>query len=405
MVNIAVLGYGTVGSGVVEVINTNHDIVNKNAKDEINVKYVLDLREFPGDPVEKVLVHDFDTILKDDEVKIVVEVMGGTGAAYKFVKESLLAGKSVCTSNKALVAAFGPELMDIAREKNVNFLFEASVGGGIPVIRPLETSITADRIDAIMGILNGTTNYILTQMADEGWEFDKALKTAQELGYAEANPEADIEGYDTCRKIAILTSLVTKKNVEFEDIYTEGITNITATDIQYAKKMGRAIKLLASSTNVDGNTYAMVAPFMIKTEHPLYSVNGVFNAVFIRGNVLGDIMLYGSGAGKLPTASAVVSDIVEAAKNLDANMGNGWTSDKMELASLENAMRSFFVRVSGKSADRMSDITTLFGNVELVTIDEKDDEFAFVTEKMSEKDFAAKYEKLSGVLGRIRIEG
>lgn len=405
MVNIAVLGYGTVGSGVVEVINTNHDIVNKNAKDEINVKYVLDLREFPGDPVEKVLVHDFDTILKDDEVKIVVEVMGGTGAAYKFVKESLLAGKSVCTSNKALVAAFGPELMDIAREKNVNFLFEASVGGGIPVIRPLETSITADRIDAIMGILNGTTNYILTQMADEGWEFDKALKTAQELGYAEANPEADIEGYDTCRKIAILTSLVTKKNVEFEDIYTEGITNITATDIQYAKKMGRAIKLLASSTNVDGNTYAMVAPFMIKTEHPLYSVNGVFNAVFIRGNVLGDIMLYGSGAGKLPTASAVVSDIVEAAKNLDANMGNGWTSDKMELASLENAMRSFFVRVSGKSADCMSDITTLFGNVELVTIDEKDDEFAFVTEKMSEKDFAAKYEKLSGVLGRIRIEG
>lgn len=405
MVNIAVLGYGTVGSGVVEVINTNHDIVNKNAKDEINVKYVLDLREFPGDPVEKVLVHDFDTILKDDEVKIVVEVMGGTGAAYKFVKESLLAGKSVCTSNKALVAAFGPELMDIAREKNVNFLFEASVGGGIPVIRPLETSITADRIDAIMGILNGTTNYILTQMADEGWEFDKALKTAQELGYAEANPEADIEGYDTCRKIAILTSLVTKKNVEFEDIYTEGITNITATDIQYAKKMGRAIKLLASSTNVDGNTYAMVAPFMIKTEHPLYSVNGVFNAVFIRGNVLGDIMLYGSGAGKLPTASAVVSDIVEAAKNLDANMGNGWTSDKMELASLENAMRSFFVRVSGKSTDRMSDITTLFGNVELVTIDEKDDEFAFVTEKMSEKDFAAKYEKLSGVLGRIRIEG
>ena len=405
MVNIAVLGYGTVGSGVVEVINTNHDIVNKNAKDEINVKYVLDLREFPGDPVEKVLVHDFDTILKDDEVKIVVEVMGGTGAAYKFVKESLLAGKSVCTSNKALVAAYGPELMDIAREKNVNFLFEASVGGGIPVIRPLETSITADRIDAIMGILNGTTNYILTQMADEGWEFDKALKTAQELGYAEANPEADIEGYDTCRKIAILTSLVTKKNVEFEDIYTEGITNITATDIQYAKKMGRAIKLLASSTNVDGNTYAMVAPFMIKTEHPLYSVNGVFNAVFIRGNVLGDIMLYGSGAGKLPTASAVVSDIVEAAKNLDANMGNGWTSDKMELASLENAMRSFFVRVSGKSADRMSDITTLFGNVELVTIDENDDEFAFVTEKMSEKDFAAKYEKLSGVLGRIRIEG
>jgi len=405
MVNIAVLGYGTVGSGVVEVITTNQEIVNKNAKDEINIKYVLDLREFPGDPVEKILVHDFDTILKDEEVKIVVEVMGGTGAAYKFVKESLLAGKSVCTSNKALVAAYGPELMDIARQKNVNFLFEASVGGGIPVIRTLETSVTADRIEAIEGILNGTTNYILTQMADEGWDFDKALKKAQELGYAEANPEADIEGHDTCRKIAILTSLVSGKNVEFEDIYTEGITKITATDIKYAKAMGRAIKLLASSTVVDGNTYAMVAPFMIKKDHPLYSVNGVFNAVFVKGNVLGDIMLYGSGAGKLPTASAVVSDIVEAAANLDSNIGNGWTGEKLNLASLENATRPFFVRIEGKSSDRLSEVKAVFGDVELVQCDDIDNEFAFVTGNLTEKDFAEKLEKLSGVLGRIRIEG
>ena len=405
MVNIAVLGYGTVGSGVVEVINTNQSIVNRNAGDEINVKYVLDLRDFPGDSVEKVLVHDFDTILNDDSVKIVVEVMGGTGAAYKFVKESLLAGKSVCTSNKALVAAYGPELMDIARQKNVNFLFEASVGGGIPVIRPLETSITADKIEEVLGILNGTTNYILTQMADEGWDFDNALKTAQELGYAEANPEADIEGHDTCRKIAILTSLVSRKNVEFEDIYTEGITKITATDILYAKKMGRAIKLLASSTNVDGKTYAMVAPFMIPKTHPLYSVNGVFNAIFIKGNVLGDIMLYGSGAGKLPTASAVVSDVVEAAKNLDGNIGNGWSSEKLNLTSVENAKRRFFVRIAGKVSDRLDEIKAVFGDVELVTVEGADNEFAVVTEEITEKDFSEKLAKVSAVVGRIRIEG
>ena len=405
MVNVAVLGYGTVGSGVFEVISTNQEIINKNAGEEVNVKYVLDLRDFPGDPVEKVLVHDFDTILKDDEVRIVIEVMGGTGAAYKFVKESLLAGKSVCTSNKALVAAYGPELMQIARDKNVNFLFEASVGGGIPVIRPLETSITADRIEAVMGILNGTTNYILTQMADEGWDFDKALKKAQELGYAEANPEADIEGYDTCRKIAILTSLVTGKNVEFEDIYTDGITKITATDILYAKKMGRAIKLLASSTAIGDNTYVMVAPFLVASDNPLYGVNGVFNAVFIRGNVLGDIMLYGSGAGKLPTASAVVSDVVEAVRSLDHNVGNGWSADKMELSSLDGASREFFVRFNGKSEEMIADIEAAFGEVSIIKIEEDPDGFAVITGRMTEKAFADRLSELKGVAGRIRIEG
>lgn len=405
MVNIAVLGYGTVGSGVVEVIRTNSAIVNKNAGNEVNIKYVLDLRDFPGDPVEDILVHDFNTILEDDEVKVVVEVMGGTGAAYTFVKQSLLAGKSVCTSNKALVAKYGPELMSIASEKNVSFLFEASVGGGIPIIRPLKTSVTADKVEAIIGILNGTTNYILTQMADEGWDFDTALKTAQQLGFAEANPEADIEGHDACRKIAILLSLVSGKHVDFEKVSTEGITKITATDIEYAKKINRAIKLLASA-KVEGDGYvAKVAPFMLPASHPLYSVNGVFNAIFVKGNELGDIMFYGSGAGKLPTASAVVSDIVEAVKYVDTNIDMAWDAEELVLASPENAAFRFFVRVSGSPTDKVSAIKAVFGEVETVTIESAKDEFAFITNDMAEKDFVALIEKIDGVISYIRIEG
>lgn len=404
MVNIAVLGYGTVGSGVVEVIKTNSAIVNKNAGDEINIKYVLDLREFPGDPVEDILVHDFNTILEDEEVKVVVEVMGGTGAAYKFVKESLLAGKSVCTSNKALVAQYGPELMAIAKDKNVSFLFEASVGGGIPIIRPLKTSITADRVEKIIGILNGTTNYILTQMADEGWDFDTALKTAQQMGFAEANPEADIEGHDACRKIAILLSLVSGKHVEFEKIHTEGITKITATDIAYAKKMNRAIKLLASAKEENGEYVAMVAPFMLPASHPLYSVIGVFNAIFVKGNELGDIMFYGSGAGKLPTASAVVSDIVEAAKYLDTNIDMGWDAEGLELTSIEKGSCRFFVRIAGKAEDKAVDIASVLGSVEVVKLDACEDEFGVMTDKMTEEAFGAAIGKVSDVVSCIRVE-
>lgn len=404
MINIAVLGYGTVGSGVVEVINTNSAIVNKNAGEDINIKYVLDLRDFPGDPVEKVLVHDFDTILNDDEVKIVVEVMGGTGAAYKFVKESLLAGKSVCTSNKALVAKYGPELMAIAKEKNVSFLFEASVGGGIPIIRPLKTSVTADRIEAVIGILNGTTNYILTQMATEGWDFDKALKTAQQLGFAEANPEADIEGHDACRKIAILLALVSGKHVDFEKIQTEGITKITATDIEYAKKMNYTIKLLASAKEEDGKYYTMVAPFMLPSSHPLYSVNGVFNAIFVRGNVLDDIMFYGSGAGKLPTASAVVSDVVEAAKNLDTNIDMAWDAEELALESVENLMHRFFVRIEGNVSTKIDAIKAALGDVEVVELDGANNEFGFMTGTMAEKSFAKSITNIEGVISTIRVE-
>ena len=250
MIRIAVLGYGTVGSGVVQVLNTNAKIIAKRAGQEVEVKYVLDLRDFPGDPIQTKVVHDFNLILEDPEVDIVVETMGGTKPAYEFVKKSLLAGKSVCTSNKELVAAYGAELVHIAKSKSVNFLFEASVGGGIPIIRPLNQSLTADKIEQSNGILNGTTNYILTKMANEGSDFADVLKEAQELGYAEKDPTADVEGYDACRKIAILTSLAYGQQVDYEDIYTEGITKITAEDFKYAKAIGAAIKIFGSSKKV-----------------------------------------------------------------------------------------------------------------------------------------------------------
>ena len=303
---IAVLGYGTIGSGVVEIVNTNAATIAKRAGEEIEVKYVLDLRDFPGDPVQDILVHDYSIIAQDEDVDIIVETMGGTKPAYDFVKTALLNGKSVCSSNKELVAAHGAELLQIAREKNVNFYFEASVGGGIPIIRPLNQCITADEIESINGILNGTTNFILTKMAEEGADFDVVLKQAQELGYAEKDPTADVEGYDACRKIAILTSLAYGQQVDYQDIYTEGITKITAEDFEYAKKINAAIKIFGTSKKVGDNVYAMVAPQMVYSSEPLYSVNGVFNAISVTGNMLGEVMFYGAGAGKLPTASAVV---------------------------------------------------------------------------------------------------
>ncbi len=403
MVNIAVLGYGTVGSGVVEVIRTNPDSINKKAGDSIHIKYVLDLRDFPGDPVEEILVHDFDTILNDPEVAIVVEVMGGVEPAYTFVRKCLLAGKSVCTSNKELVAKHGPELLKIARKNSINFLFEASCGGGIPIIRPLNSSLTADEILEITGILNGTTNYILTKMADEGWEFEDALAKAQELGYAERNPEADIEGYDACRKIAILSSLAFGDHVDFEEIYTEGIGKITAADIRYAKQMDCRIKLLATSKRENDNYYAMVTPFLVPTTHPLYPVSDVFNAIFVKGNVLGDVMFYGSGAGKLPTASAVVSDVVDATKHLHVNIMSFWSSKKLELTRVDHAVRRFFVRLIGDRSVRLEEVSKMFGEVSVLKVKSLTNEFGFITEAMSEQAFHEKLKGLDGVLQRIRM--
>ena len=396
MIKIAILGYGTIGSGVVEVLRTNRESIAKRAGSEIGVKYILDLRDFPGDPMQEKVVHDYEVIANDPEVQVVVEAMGGVEPAYTFVKRALLAGKNVTTSNKALVAKHGAELIAIAKEQSINFLFEASVGGGIPIIRPLNSSLTADEIEEITGILNGTTNYMLSKMTFEGLEFDDVLKDAQSRGYAEADPTADIEGYDACRKIAILTSLVCGQQVDFEEIYTEGITKITATDIKYAKAMGRVIKLLATSRKTLDGYYAMVAPYMLSQQHPLYSVNDVFNAIFVHGNVLGDAMFYGSGAGKLPTASAVVADI---AKHLHKNILISWNSRKMELVDCKKAKSRFFVRTRN-GADT---IMAAFGNVEWVEAPGVTGEMGFLTEEMTEEEYERRAGGLQNVLQMIRV--
>lgn len=403
MINIAVLGYGTVGSGVVEVINTNQDSINRRAGDEIRIKYVLDLRDFPGDPVQEVLVHDYETIVNDPEVDIVVEVMGGLEPAHTFVKRALEAGKSVATSNKALVAKFGPELMDIARNKNINFLFEASCGGGIPIIRALNQSLTADQIDEVTGILNGTTNYMLTKMDMEGNRFESVLKEAQEKGYAEADPTTDVEGYDACRKIAILSSLAYGKFLNYEKIHTEGITRITPEDMEYARAMGMSIKLLATSRKLSEDSYyAVVAPFLVGKNNPLYSVNDVYNGIFVHGNVLGDAMFYGSGAGKLPTASAVVADVVDEAKHLHENMPNEWTDQPLPLADPDQVSGRFFVRV--QTTD-LSLIRSVFGTIEQIQVPKAEGETGFVTAQMTLGQYKAKAAEIKAeILSMIRIK-
>lgn len=399
MIKVAVMGYGTIGSGVVEVLDINKTSIAKRAGDEIEVKYVLDLRDFPGDPIQDKVVHDYKTIVEDPEISIVVETMGGVEPAYTFVKAMLEAGKHVTTSNKALVAAKGAELIALAKSKNLNFMFEASVGGGIPIIRPLNSCLTADEIEEITGIVNGTTNYMMTKMSEEGSEFADVLKDAQDKGYAEKDPTADIEGYDACRKIAILTSLVCGQQVDFEDIHTEGITKISATDIKYAKAMGRAIKLLASSKKLGEGYTAMVAPFLLPVSHPLYNVNDVFNAIFVHGNVLGDVMFYGSGAGKLPTASAVVSDIVDIAKHSHVNVAVEWSSKKLELENCGNLVNRYFVRTTAEKAQ----IESVFGAVEYVVAEGVTGETGFVTADMSENEYAKKAEELGSVLQMIRV--
>lgn len=387
MVKVAVLGYGTIGSGVVQVLNTSKDIVTRNAGTEVEVKYVLDLRDFPGDPVEEILVHDYARIVNDPEVDIVVEVMGGTHPAYEFVKDALLKGKNVCTSNKALVAEFGPELVRIAKEKSVNFLFEASVGGGIPIIRPILRSLTVDTFYEITGILNGTTNYILTKMYDEGGSFEEALKEAQALGYAEADPSADVDGYDAARKIAILSGLMYGKNLDFEQLSIEGIRNISKIDMDYAKFLGKKIKLLGITYNINGEIYTEVAPHMIGPENKLYNVDDVKNGIELKGNLLGDTMFYGAGAGKLPTASAVVSDIIDEAKHLHTNIPILWSDEPVVLAERGRHKSKFFVRV-----DRDCNvIKNIFDLEQLVTLPDYQDEYAVVTAEMT---FAEFYEKI-----------
>lgn len=400
MIQVAVLGYGTVGSGVYEVLKTNREVIAQRAGEEIHVKYVLDLRDFPGDPVEEVLVHDYEVIVNDPEVDIVVEVMGGIEPAHTFAKRALEAGKSVATSNKAMVAQCGQELCRIAREKNINFLFEASCGGGIPIIRPLNQALTAEVIDEITGILNGTTNYMLYKMSTEGCDFDEVLKEAQAKGYAEADPTADIEGHDVCRKIAILSSLAYGKFINYEEISTEGITKISAVDMKYAKELGMTIKLLGTSRRAGDQVYALVAPYLVGAHSQLYSVNDVFNGIFVHGNMLGDAMFYGSGAGKLPTASAVVGDIVEEAKNLHKNVAYGLSDEKMELMSAESIKGRYFVRFRGTQAEAEA----VFGSLEQVTGQIADGEIGFITYEMPYGEYLEKAAQTENVVQMIRVK-
>lgn len=399
----AVMGYGTIGSGVVRVLDMNKELIAKRVGEALDVKYILDRREFPEDPHADQIIGDFNQIFSDEEVKIVVETMGGTGAAYEFVKACLEAGKHVATSNKALVAKYGAELMQIAKEKGVNFFFEASVGGGIPILRTLVDALAGDEIEEIAGILNGTTNYIMTKMAQEGSRFEDVLKEAQALGYAELDPTDDVEGYDVGRKIAILTSLVSGKKVAFEEIQIEGISKITAEDMDYAAAIGRTIKLLAISNKVEDSYRVVVAPFLIEKSNTLSNVNDAFNAVLVKSNALGNSMYYGSGAGALPTASAVVGDVVEIAKNMERSISPQWTDEKIELLSYEDASNAFLVRVK-KSADTKAEIEKLFGEVSYYELPGMEEELGFVTGEIKESEMKEKLAALPDVITRIRLK-
>ena len=399
----AIMGYGTIGSGVYEVLLKNREIVKKKTGDFIEVKYILDLRDFPGTPVENLVVHDIAVIEEDPEVSIVVETMGGTKPAFEFVKRCLLAGKHVVTSNKALVAAHGTELIKTAEEKKVNFLFEASVGGAVPIIRTLNGSLAGEEILEISGILNGTTNYILSKMYEESWTFEKALETAQELGYAERDPKADVEGYDTCRKIAILTAVASDQEVSYEDIPTQGITGITDLDFSYAARLGASIKLLGSSVKKDGNVYAEVAPVMVNPKNPLYSVTDVYNGILVTGSMLGVSMYYGSGAGKLPTASAVLGDMIEAALHKNEHVPMGWSSERLTVHPASELERRYFARFEGRMEDRKEQARDLFRPEKWMQL-EGQDEFAVLSSPMTGAEFDAAAEILGGLRQKIAAE-
>ncbi len=401
---IGIMGFGVVGSGVGEIIANSPDSLASRAGEAVEVASILDLRDFP-DSKYKCFTKDFNDILNNPEIEAVIEVMGGTKPAYEFTKQLLLAGKNVISSNKELVAKHGTELLQIAKEKNVNYLFEASVGGGIPIIRPLYSSLSANDLTDILGILNGTTNYILTQMIKEGESFADALKGAQEKGYAEKDPTADVEGHDTCRKIAILSSLAFGKYVNSEDIDTEGITKITLQDVAYANAMGGVIKLLGMSTKAENGVYACVCPAILKKEHPLAGIDDVFNGIMVKGEGLGDVMFYGRGAGSLPTASAVVSDLIDVVKHRNKHIILGWTEgeDGYLLDSNEQMFR-FYVRMTGSDAD----INKEKYQVIKLDGDEYKNEFAVVTPVISGAEFDALKNTLSenhDILGLLRLVG
>ena len=400
MKKIAVLGYGVVGSGTVEILYNHKESIEKKIGESYEVKYILDLRDFPDSPYADKFTKSFDDIVNDKEVDIVVEVLGGVKFAYPYVKASLEAGKSVVTSNKELVAAYGAELLKIAREKDVNFFFEASVGGGIPIIRPLNQCLSANKIDEIAGILNGTTNFILTKMIKEGMGFDEALKIAQDLGYAEKDPTADVEGHDTCRKICILSALAFGKHVYPDNIHTEGITKITLEDVKYCESIGSVIKLIGYASEKDGKVTVMTCPAVIDGDSQLAGVNDVFNAILVRGDATGDVVFYGKGAGKLPTASAVVSDVIIAAKEKSTTRMMSWEDSEQNFIVPESEIsNSFYVRANASKAD----VEKLFGNVRYLSRENAPSgEVAFITDVINEKAFAEKCSNID-VIGSIRV--
>ena len=389
MVSIAIMGHGVVGSGVAEIITTHKNKLYTSIGEEVYIKRILDLREFPDSPLADRFTKNFEDIINDREIRIVVEVMGGINPAYDFVKRSLKAGKSVVTSNKELVAAKGAELLQIAKDNNANFLFEASVGGGIPIIRPMSQCLVANIVDEIAGILNGTTNFILTKMIDEGMDFDTALKLAQELGYAERNPEADVEGHDACRKICILASLAFGKHVYPEYVHTEGITKITLKDVKYAAAWGGVIKLIGKVKMLEnGKMDIMVAPMLIPCKSQLANIDDVFNGIMVRGDCTGDVVFYGKGAGKLPTASAVVADVIDCCKHLKTRKYLFWTDgDSSSVIDYKDSVSSFYIRVKSDDKDAALQSTKeLFGNISPIALDEYEGECAFVTEPLKYSD-------------------
>ena len=392
MINLAIMGHGVVGSGVAEILINHSDRIESRVKTPLNVKYILDLRDFDGLSYSEKFIKDFEIILNDPEVKIVAEVMGGVNPAYDFVKKCLLAGKSVVTSNKELVAAKGAELIKIAEEKNVNFLFEASVGGGIPVLRPMVQCLAANDITEISGILNGTTNYILNKMIVDNMDFDTALKLAQDKGYAEKNPAADIEGHDACRKVCILAALGFGKHVYPEQVKTDGITNITLDDVEAADSFGCVIKLIGHAHKLcDGRITAHVRPTLISREHPLSGVNGVFNAILVTGDQTGEVMFYGKGAGKEATASAVVADIMDCAKHLDARKYLSWEDgDASYVADDIDEECKLFVRIKAEDYNNaLKQVNSLFGGVTCVK-NQYTKEITFITEKDYESNINKK---------------
>ena len=401
MISVAILGHGVVGSGVAEVLHENAAHITEKAGDALVVKRILDLRSFPDLPYADLFTTDFNNILNDADIRIVVETMGGLHPAYDFVKSCLLSGKSVVTSNKELVAAKGDELLAVAKEKNVNFLFEASVGGGIPILRPLAQGLAGNEIEEVSGILNGTTNFMLTRMVQDGMDFESALKLAQDLGYAERNPSADVDGHDACRKICILAALAYGKHVYPEQVYTEGISAITPADVQYAEAMGRVIKLIGTVKKQGDRILCSVSPMLVPETDLLAQVNDVFNAVKVRGNAVGDVMFYGKGAGKLPTASAVVGDVIDAAQHLSERKPLGWDAgdDDYVLDHSQNEC-AFMLRFEPQE-DKDSLLHALdaaFGEVDIIGCGGRDPrELAVLTDPISEQ-------KLSEGLATIAVQ-